>query len=301
MFEGLPGRSTETRYARVPLWLFQSGVSLQAIATYAWLHGRYGHLEEKFPSYRTLARELEVSKGSVINYVKELRDAGALVVEARYRAGGQTSNEYVIAFNEPIAPEGSGQHSDQGVVNMLTGSDQGEPDGGGQHTDQGGQRADQGGQHTDQGGQPVGRRRVDLPIADVPIQTKTFPPALPGMSNDPGALDRAPKPPAPGSDDDPHWAAFWAAYPRKKGKGDARKAWAQAIKNGADPAEIIAGAQRYAQERAAADPKYTKYPASWLRAERWTDEEDPAYQPKNTPQQDNDDPWAAFAARVGAN
>src|SRR5690606_10841782 len=55
--EGLPGRSTERRYARVPLWLFQSGVSLQAIATDAWLHGRYGHLEEKFPSYRALARE----------------------------------------------------------------------------------------------------------------------------------------------------------------------------------------------------------------------------------------------------
>src|SRR5690606_27460556 len=31
VFEGLPGRSTETRYARVPLWLFQSVVSLQAI------------------------------------------------------------------------------------------------------------------------------------------------------------------------------------------------------------------------------------------------------------------------------
>src|SRR5690606_40540921 len=83
-----------------------------------------------------------------------------------------------------------------------------------------GQRADQGGQHTDQGGQPVGRRRVDLPIEDVPIQTKTLPPALPGMSNDTGALDRAPKPPAPGSDDDPHWAALWAAYPQRKGQGD---------------------------------------------------------------------------------
>jgi hypothetical protein len=64
-------RSTETKYARTPLWLFETGATLQAKATYAWLHGRYGHYDLVVPSYNTLAKELGVSKGSVINYVKE--------------------------------------------------------------------------------------------------------------------------------------------------------------------------------------------------------------------------------------
>src|SRR5690606_19428118 len=40
---------------------------------------------------------------------------------------------------------------------------------------------------------------------------------------------------------------FWAAYPRRVGKGAARKAWAKATKKAA-PEEIIAGARRYAAD-----------------------------------------------------
>lgn len=63
---------------------------------------------------------------------------------------------------------------------------------------------------------------------------------------------------------------FWAVYPRKVAKGDARRAWVKAIRvAGAD--EIIGGASRYA-----ADPnrtaEYTAHPASWLNGERWEDD-----------------------------
>lgn len=80
--------------------------------------------------------------------------------------------------------------------------------------------------------------------------------------------------------EDPAFAAFWAVYPKRVAKGAARKAWAKAIKNGADPADIILGARRYATSprRTAADPQYTAHPATWLNAERWTDEDDPAPQ-----------------------
>ena len=77
------------------------------------------------------------------------------------------------------------------------------------------------------------------------------------------------------------FAEFWATYPRRVGKGAARKAWAKAIKNGADPEHIIWGARRYSTDprRAAADIRYTAHPATWLNAERWTDETEPAPAP----------------------
>lgn len=75
-------------------------------------------------------------------------------------------------------------------------------------------------------------------------------------------------------DDDPAFARFWDAYPRKVGKGEARKAWVKIIKAGVDPATVIAGAERYRddpQRRSKAD-EFTKHPGPWLNAERWTDE-----------------------------
>ena len=78
--------------------------------------------------------------------------------------------------------------------------------------------------------------------------------------------------------EDDAFAEFWAAYPRRVGKGAARKAWAKVIKNGADPQEVILGARRYSTDprRAQADIKYTAHPATWLNAERWSDEDQPA-------------------------
>lgn len=82
------------------------------------------------------------------------------------------------------------------------------------------------------------------------------------------------------SDDDGQFDQFWAIYPRKVGKGVARKAWIKALKE--TPAEqIISGAEQYARQRAGEDPKYTAHPSSWLAAERWMDEPDPKYLPKS--------------------
>jgi hypothetical protein len=65
---------------------------------------------------------------------------------------------------------------------------------------------------------------------------------------------------------------FWAAYPRRAAKLAAAKAFAAAVKRGADPEALIAGAARYAAERAGQDPRYTKHPATWLNGDCWADE-----------------------------
>ena len=101
------------------------------------------------------------------------------------------------------------------------------------------------------------------------------------------------KPAKPGPAEHPAFAEFWAAYPRRIARADALKAWTAAVKTAKGPGPVIAGARAYAARcRAAATAaQYIAYPATWLRAERWNDPEEPAPSPA-PPRQD----WAAQAA-----
>lgn len=84
---------------------------------------------------------------------------------------------------------------------------------------------------------------------------------------------------APPTDEDPAWAEFWAAYPRKVDKANARKAWPRAVK-AAPTEEIILGAKRYAERRRGQDPTFTAHPTTWLNGERWKDESPERTQPR---------------------
>jgi hypothetical protein len=71
------------------------------------------------------------------------------------------------------------------------------------------------------------------------------------------------------------FAEFWSAYPRKCSMGAARRAFARAVDGGADPAVLVAGAKRYARERATLPADqwiYTKGAERWLIDECWLDE-----------------------------
>ena len=67
---------------------------------------------------------------------------------------------------------------------------------------------------------------------------------------------------------------FWKRYPRREAKAAARKAWDKAIKR-ANPGEIWAGAERY-RDDPGREQKFTAHAATWLNADRWTDEAAPA-------------------------
>jgi hypothetical protein len=71
------------------------------------------------------------------------------------------------------------------------------------------------------------------------------------------------------------FAKFWSLYPRKKSKGDAEKAW-KAI----NPDEQLQDRMNHALERATTSAEWRKdggqfipYPATWLRAKGWEDED----------------------------
>lgn len=76
------------------------------------------------------------------------------------------------------------------------------------------------------------------------------------------------------SEDDAAFVQFWEAFPRRVAKKDARVAWAQLNPSAAVIAKIMGALEwqvgAYQWDGVKAD--YAPYPASWLRAERWTDE-----------------------------
>lgn len=99
---------------------------------------------------------------------------------------------------------------------------------------------------------------------------------------------------------------FWEVYPRRVGRGAARKAFTNALKR-AKPEEIMAGARRYAAS--CPDPQFTKHPSTWLNADCWLDEPTkltktnvvgfrkefpPAYDPPKPPQEVRDAQVARF-------
>ncbi len=69
---------------------------------------------------------------------------------------------------------------------------------------------------------------------------------------------------------------FWAHYPKKKDKDDARRAWVKALRKA--PADLlIERARLYAIARKGKDPQFTKHGATWLNKGAWMDEDDPEF------------------------
>jgi hypothetical protein len=66
----------------------------------------------------------------------------------------------------------------------------------------------------------------------------------------------------------PLFDAFWKAYPRKVGKGQAQKAWLVAVRK-ADPERIVEGVERYPWPD---DPAFVPHASTWLNGQRWEDE-----------------------------
>jgi hypothetical protein len=73
-------------------------------------------------------------------------------------------------------------------------------------------------------------------------------------------------------DDD--FARFWHAYPKRKAKKEACKAWGQ-LKPTTELVEQMLQAldwQRHQPEWMKSGGQFVPLPATWLRGERWTDE-----------------------------
>lgn len=77
------------------------------------------------------------------------------------------------------------------------------------------------------------------------------------------------------------FAVFWQAYPRRRGKADALKAW-KALKPDAALVEQILAAVAFARESPdwrREGGQFIPYPATWLRRRGWEDELEPDIEP----------------------
>lgn len=87
-------------------------------------------------------------------------------------------------------------------------------------------------------------------------------------------------------ENDPQWCRFWDAYPSRVAKKDARKAWMD-VRPSPDLVDRMLTALEWQSAQWSRQGYGTPYPASWLRAERWTDEPPPAVrrqaEPSHTP------------------
>jgi hypothetical protein len=81
------------------------------------------------------------------------------------------------------------------------------------------------------------------------------------------------------------FAEFYKTYPRKKSPGRAEATWIKLVKAGAEPQVIIEAAERFAAwcKRTRQDPTYVPYPATWLNDRGWENEDDPASDPRASP------------------
>lgn len=64
---------------------------------------------------------------------------------------------------------------------------------------------------------------------------------------------------------------FWTIYPRKEGKGAARKAWAKAVKI-LPAAELLPIVRSFSVRVHGTEQRFIPFPATWLNQERWADE-----------------------------
>ncbi|MGI9506310.1 MAG: hypothetical protein ACR2RE_24985 [Geminicoccaceae bacterium] len=69
------------------------------------------------------------------------------------------------------------------------------------------------------------------------------------------------------------FSEWWKCYPRKKGKGQAERAYRSALKKISHD-ELVEKTKSFAAGLNGSDPQYTPYPATWLNGERWSDDVD---------------------------
>jgi hypothetical protein len=77
------------------------------------------------------------------------------------------------------------------------------------------------------------------------------------------------------------FAEFWEIYPRRIGKGSARRAFIKACGLEA-PEIIITAAREFKHASSRTERRYIPYPATWLNAERWEDDLESTYDQTTT-------------------
>jgi len=90
------------RWAQVPLWVVEVGLSASAVRMYVALHNWADREGESYPSHGKIAKYIGCSASSVKRAIGDLIEAGALRSEERFKGSGeQSSNLYTLMKTPP--------------------------------------------------------------------------------------------------------------------------------------------------------------------------------------------------------
>jgi hypothetical protein len=81
--------------------------------------------------------------------------------------------------------------------------------------------------------------------------------------------------------DDPDFAAFWSAYPRKVAKAAAAKAW-HSSKQRPPLADLLAALEKHKASEQWQAARFIPHPVTWINQQRWDDEMPTAAESKPT-------------------
>lgn len=106
------GRPGQTKFVILPVWVMALGQ--RPAMTYAAL-ASFAREGETYVGLPTVAERLGVTINTVRSGVRELEDAGAVVIEPRYRDdGSRTTNEYRLLIDPPLQDIGGAPHQPVG-------------------------------------------------------------------------------------------------------------------------------------------------------------------------------------------
>lgn len=233
------------RFATIPEWvLYHPHLTAAAIRVYGCLDRRGQTPSDCYPSHADIAERAQMSERSVARPLAELAAAGAIQIVPRFVEGRQTSNGYRLAGDAPFPLPLSARESATAPAQERGSGRAGERAPG---------RAQERDERESEEREP--EEREDSP-----------------------ALFAEPEPPAAVRDPVVESAEFIEfydrRYPRRVGRGAARRAWANAVKK-APPGIIIAGAVHFAEQckRRGTETTFIPHPSTWLNGERWRDED----------------------------
>ena len=83
-------------------FLYRSDLPHRAVSVYQYLHDRANKKGECWPAIPTIATDLKLSESTVRRALRDLRKAGLITTEQRYRKnGGKSSLCYKLQHNKP--------------------------------------------------------------------------------------------------------------------------------------------------------------------------------------------------------
>lgn len=285
-----------TSFAMVPGWVITRVPDPISLRVYVHLAWKYADAERHaFPKESALAEELNMGQRTVQRAIATLREADAIKIERSRKVGGHYGrNEYSLPLDDPrdgtSHPPTEAAGLDQGKLDDLAGRNHPPAEADRQPPSEADREPD-----PSLGSKSFSRdlsledelraRDVDRPLVEAGLKPGQEQSAdceeVEGLWGQDQALfagDQLGSSTAKASAErDAEFEEFWAAYPRREKRADARRAWDKAIKK-VGVATVMAGVARYVRHLAWWHPdsldrnKHTAHPSSWLNGERWNDE-----------------------------